>query len=145
MSSTLFGCWNLHQCTISFSDGRPTRAPFQRGMISYHPNGYMQACLSVHPRPITSQRDLEQGHRYSSDEKALCFDQFLSYSGTFTYTKDEVHHHVELSLNPAVIGSTLTRQFRVEHDMLILSYTYTTRSGLTCIYQLFWKKVSDIN
>lgn len=138
MSHALLGCWQLHQCRLSFSDGRPCRYPFQRGIISYHPNGYMQASLSVHPRPESSEQDLERGHRLTAEEKALCFDQFLSYSGTFTHTETEVHHHVQLSLHPSVIGTTLTRQFRFEEDKLILSYTYAVHAHLTCMYELQW-------
>ena len=135
---SIHGNWLLNSCEISFSDGRPSRYPFQKGMISYHPNGYMQACLSVHPRSQLSARDLEHGYALSNAEKALCFDQFLSYMGTYTCTEKQVHHHVQISLNPAVIGTTLTRAYRFEDEELILSYTYSVRSSLSCVYTLCW-------
>lgn len=102
----------------------------------------MQACLSIHPRPNTSMKDLERGHKLSTEEKSLYFDQFLSYSGTFTQTADHVHHHVLMSLNPTVIGTTLTRQFHFEQDVLVLSYTYQVRTNLSCHYLLRWKRAA---
>ena len=141
-SPSLYGCWLLDTCRISFSDHRPTKEPFQRGMISYHSNGHMQACLSVHPRPKTSTNDLERGYRLSDEEKSLYFDQFLSYSGTFTQSTEHVHHHVLMSLNPAVIGTTLSRRFHFEQDILVLSYTYQVRTDLSCHYVLRWKPAS---
>jgi hypothetical protein len=137
---SIHGCWILKQCQLSFSDVRPSRIPFQKGMISYHPNGNMQACLSAHPRPISRHKDLEQGHLLSDEEKGICFDQFLSYSGTYTYTPTQVHHHVLLSLNPNVIGTTLTREYRFQEEDLILYYTYIARSDLSCTYTLHWKR-----
>lgn len=141
MSSTsIYGCWLLDSCRISFSDNRPIKFPFQRGMISYHSNGHMQACLSVHPRPKPSMNDLERGHKLSAAEKSLCFDQFLSYSGTFTVSDTHVHHHVLMSLNPTVIGTTLTRRFHFEQDSLVLSYDYHVHKDLSCHYELRWKR-----
>ena len=70
---SIYGCWLLKTCRISFSDGRPSKEPFNRGMISYHTSGHMQACLSVHPRPKTSMKDLEQGHKLSYEEKVIVF------------------------------------------------------------------------
>ena len=137
---SIYGCWVLDTCRISFSEGRPSKQPFQRGMISYHANGYMQACLSVHPRSGISKSDLERGHKLSNEEKALCFDQFLSYSGTFTQSEEHVHHHVLMSLNPAVIGQTLTRKYIFEKESLVLSYEYQVRVDLTCSYELCWKR-----
>ncbi|MAA79183.1 MAG: hypothetical protein CL916_07970 [Deltaproteobacteria bacterium] len=136
---SIYGCWLLETCRLSFSDNRPSKRPFQHGMISYHDNGHMQACLSVHPRPQTSTKDLERGHKLSKEEKSLCFDQFLSYSGTFTISQDQVHHHVLMSLNPAVIGTTLIRKFHFERELLILSYEYQVRENLSCQYELRWE------
>ena len=137
---SMYGCWLLEKCRITFSDNRPPKEPFQSGMISYHSSGHMQACLSVSPRPSTSMNDLERGHKISVEEKSLCFDQFLSYSGTFTQTDEHVHHHVLLSLNPAVIGTTLIRKFHFEKEQLILSYDYQVRENLSCHYELRWKR-----
>ena len=136
---SIYGCWLLETCRLSFSDNRPSKRPFQHGMISYHDNGHMQACLSVHPRLQTSTKDLERGHKLSKEEKSLCFDQFLSYSGTFTISQDQVHHHVLMSLNPAVIGTTLIRKFHFERELLILSYEYQVRENLSCQYELRWE------
>ena len=139
---SIYGCWLLDSCRISFSDHRPPKEPFQRGMISYHQSGHMQACLSVHPRPQTSANDLERGHKLSDEEKSLCFDQFLSYSGTFSLSSDQVHHHVLISLNPTVIGKTLTRTFHFEKEYLVLSYDYQVRENLSCHYELRWKRAT---
>ena len=138
--SSIYGCWHLETCRLSFSDHRPPKEPFQHGMISYHSNGHMQACLSVHPRPVTSKSDLERGHKLTDEEKSLFFDQFLSYSGTFTLTETHVHHHVSISLNPTAIGTTLTRKFSFEDDSLVLSYEYEVRENLSCHYELRWKR-----
>ena len=139
----IHGCWILETCTISFSDNRPERHPFQKGMISYHPNGYMQACLSVHPPIKLSTNDLEKGFALSIDEKARCFDQFLSYAGTYTVDQQCVFHHVQQSLNPSIVGQTLKREYRLQQHRLSLSYTYVVRPSLSCQYSLHWLRMKD--
>ena len=64
MSSTsIYGCWLLDSCRISFSDDRPIKFPFQRGMISYHSNAHITVFST--PRPKPSMNDLERGHKLS--------------------------------------------------------------------------------
>ena len=137
---SLHGCWILNRCTISYSDHRPDHHPFQKGMISYHPNGYMQACLSVAPRTKLSNENLEYSFALSQQEKSLCFDQYLSYAGTYTVEKHHVHHHVQQSLHPMIIGKKLTRKYIFHDQQLILTYTHTVRPSLSCIYTLQWSK-----
>lgn len=144
MKHPLHGSWVLKNCILSFSDGRPSKNPYQKGMISYHRNSLMQASLSTHPRAALSFSDLEQGYRLSLEEKAECFDNFLCYAGRYTYTDTDVSHHVELSLNPTIIGTTLVRQYHIEQEQLLLSYEYTVRSNLQCLYQLYWQRSEQI-
>ena len=134
----LHGYWILKECLLTFSDGRPSKQPFQKGMICYSQNGYMQATLSVHPREHSSHSGLERGHRLGTEEKAHAFDSYLSYGGRYTYDKQEVHHFVEFALNPSVIGATLKRKYRFDKDELVLSYTHYVRSTLSILYSLRW-------
>ena len=136
----IIGCWLLEGCSLHFSDGRPSQKPFQRGMICYMESGYMQACLSKHPRHTGSIIGLEQGHRLSSAEKARAFDEYLSYAGRYTYTDTQVTHLVEQALNPSVLGHTLIRNYILNKDRLILSYTHPIRDTLSLDYVLIWKR-----
>ena len=100
----------------------------------------MQACLSKHPRHMGSVIGLEQGHRLSSAEKALAFDEYLSYAGRYTYTDTQVTHLVEQALNPSVLGHRLVRNYILNQDQLILSYTHPVRKNLSLDYVLTWKR-----
>ena len=132
------GFWLLQECTLAFSDGRPPKHPFQKGMICYSPHGYMQASLSVHPREDSSRTGLEIGHRLSSQEKEKAFDAYLSYGGRYTSDDREVTHFVDFSLNPSVIGTTLKRNYTLQENRLLLFYTHHVRSDLSISYSLHW-------
>ena len=136
------GCWILKECLLTFSDGRPSKHPFQKGMICYSPDGYMQATLSVHPRENSSRSGLELGHRLGTQEKVHAFDSYLSYGGRYTYNEQEVCHFVEFSLNPSVIGTTLKRNYHFEKEELVLSYTHRVRATLSIFYSLRWTRPS---
>ena len=138
----LVGCWLLERCTLRFSDGRPSKSPFQKGMICYMDSGYMQACLSRDPRDTGSIVGLERGHRLSAAEKALAFDSYLSYAGRYTYDDTQVTHLVEMSLNPSVIDHKLVRSYVLQENKLLLFYTHQLRQSLSLDYELVWKRSS---
>ena len=136
----LHGHWRLQRCTLSFSDGRPTRHPFEDGFLCYSPQGTMQACLSTKERSVFSKSSLERGYQASQAEKAQCFDEYLSYAGSYEIVNQQVIHHVDVSLNPSIIGQTLQRSYRFEDDMLVLFYDVSLPNELCCHYSLIWKR-----
>ncbi|MEC7986886.1 MAG: lipocalin-like domain-containing protein [Myxococcota bacterium] len=135
---SVLGHWRLDQFTLSFSDRRPSRSPFDDGFLFYGSNGTMQACLSKKIRSAFSQKGLERGHNGHEAEKSQCFDEYLSYAGRYQIQQNQVIHHVELSLNPTIIGTKLKRFYRLEGKQLILFYDDPQPSGLCCHYELIW-------
>ena len=142
--STLIGCWLLEDCTLIFSDGRPSKTPFQKGMICYTHSGYMQATLSVFPRSNPSISGLERGHKLTEQEKAQAFDEYMSYGGRYSYNSTEVFHNIDFALNPSIIGTQLKRNYICTEEQLVLSYTHIVRPSLSIQYNLKWKKQQKI-
>ena len=105
----------------------------------------MQACLSRDPRNMGSVVGLERGHRLDGSEKAIAFDEYLSYAGRYTHDANQVTHWVEMSLNPSVIGHALVRNYELNHHQLRLFYTHRSRDSLSLNYELVWKRSEHSN
>ena len=139
----LVGTWLLEEFSVQFSDSRPDVHPFgshPNGMLTYTPDGYMQAILSHEHRTPLSTTSFEKSHRASQQEKAIAFDEYLSYGGRYQVLEDHVIHFVEYALHPNVIGQKLIRYFSwLPDDRILLFYTVETSTTVRT-HRLQWKR-----
>ncbi len=65
------------------------------------------------------------------------FADFVSYTGTYKVQKDEVHHHVLISVKPEYDNQTLIRKFKHENGEFELEFENTPE------FRKFstWKKI----
>jgi hypothetical protein len=98
----LVGAWRLESWSLEYDDGRPREFPLgpkARGMLLYTPGGQVSAILMSADPPSES----------------------FAYAGRYDIRDGAVHHSIEISSDPALIGVTSTRAIAQEGDLLILS------------------------
>jgi len=60
------------------------------------------------------------------------------YAGRYEMKDDEVHHHVEMALNPNLIGSTLIRRVHIDGPNLTLSARPDAQGQ---VRRILWRKI----
>jgi hypothetical protein len=113
----IIGTWRSIGHEIVASDGTISH-PFgpgpHAGQIVYHPNGTV-AVLVIRTDP---QR---LGAASPAAERAAALDRCVAYIGRYEVEGDVVRHRIEVSMNPAWIGSAQERQATLTGDRLVLS------------------------
>ncbi len=140
MEASIEGAWALDTFCIHRADGT-TKYPYgegARGSLLYA-GGRVSAVLSREPRGAFGEGALELAHAAPTEDKARAFDEYTSYAGTYAIEGDLVHHHVELSLVPTLVGQTLVRRAAFEGAQLVLTYEVEGRAG-THRYELRWSR-----
>ena len=137
----LVGTWNLVSYRIINEDGVKTAEPFgpnPRGLLIYTENGLMSGHLMSDSR---SQCRNDLPHKASSEEKALAFDTYLGYCGTYELQEGRVIHHVTTSFFPNWIGTDLIRVMQLDENLLTLTAPPVTNKGRTRTVQITWRRL----
>lgn len=121
----LAGPWRLHSWTL-FQNGRPLAQPMgpdAQGQIIY-----AGSCMSA----FLQNSDLAARPR------------LISYAGGWNLVGNSVRHHVEISSEPAWIGTTLERTaVRLGNDSLRLETPATVgRSGASYADHIVWSRAT---
>ncbi|MEU1529722.1 lipocalin-like domain-containing protein [Streptomyces fagopyri] len=118
----LAGAWRLVSYRATAVDDGEVVEPFgprPQGLITYTPGGHMSAQIMRPLRPRFRHGRLEEG---LPEELAAAAVGYLAYAGTYEIPEDDlVLHHVELSLFPNWVGTTLARVAGRDGDRLTLS------------------------
>jgi hypothetical protein len=115
LARALVGAWRLVSWRIEYPGSARATEPFgpaPEGLILYTADGYMSASMQRPARPRLSRENLAT---VADAEKAAAFVSYLQYSGHWRVSGSDVHHVIELAMNPNLLG---TRQVRgaVLHD-----------------------------
>jgi hypothetical protein len=113
----IIGTWRTVGHEIVGKDGAVTH-PFgpgpHQGQLVYHPNGSVSVLvIRTDPQRL--------GAASPPAERAAALDRCVAYHGRYEIAGDLVRHRVEVSLNPAWIGSVQERHATLEGDRLVLS------------------------
>ncbi|MET8330896.1 lipocalin-like domain-containing protein [Streptomyces sp. NPDC005181] len=110
LRNALVGAWRLVSYTATDIENGGVIEPFgpqPQGLIMYTTSGRMSAQIMRTRRPHFRQGRLEEGLH---EELAAAAVGYMAYGGTYEVPEsDLVVHHVELSLFPNWVGTTLTR------------------------------------
>lgn len=145
ISKRLVGTWRLVT-----TEGRPGGAKREHnpsGYIVYDSTGHMNAQIML--RNDLARFLAEDLAKATIQEKALAFDSYLAYYGTYTVNeaKGIITHHVEGSLDPNDIGKDLVRYFEFSEDRITLIPTRLVENNLVpkseVKRRLTWEKVSS--
>jgi len=108
-------------------------------MLIYTENGFMSAHTMPASRSLCrSNNELEA----SSEEKALAFDTYYGYCGTYELQKDRVIHHVMTSFFPNWVNTDLVRVVKLDGDLLTLTIVPSEMvNGELLTEQLTWRRL----
>jgi hypothetical protein len=135
---SVIGVWTLRSCVRTFANGHK-EYPFGEkpvGRIEYDKEGRMFALLMRPGRSSTVAPGLELDAA-SVEEVREAVTGFVAYYGS--YEVDDVSqivtHHVEASLMPSWVGTSLKRHFRWDGERLLL-----TRAVPGTVDELVWER-----
>ncbi len=109
LAQALVGAWRLVSWRIEYPATQRVTEPFgpaAEGLILYTADGYMSAAMQRPARPRLARENLAS---VSDADKAAAFASYLQYSGRWHVSGSDVHHVIELAMNPNLLG---TRQVR---------------------------------
>ncbi len=115
----VIGRWELISWYQDYDDGRVIY-PFGEqatGFIDYQKTGQMACAFARANRPtfVTGGQWTAQ-----DSDKVSAYDGYLSYCGTFEFDGSTVRHHVQFSLYPDWVGTTMARQVSYQDGVLKL-------------------------
>jgi hypothetical protein len=107
--------------------------------IMYSADGYVGVVSTPGGRKKTSapagRTDLGGA---SPDELAEATRTVTCYAGHYELKDDEVHHHVEMALNPNLVGGTLIRRVTIDGPNLTLSARPDAEGQ---VRRILWRRV----
>lgn len=131
------GVWELAQVDMQSLDGKDLGQGRAKGCLIYTEQGYVSAQLGD-----PEIRKFESDNKYKATHKEIrfAFNTFDSYYGKYEIDKENgiIKHHVEFSLFPNWIGTTLERPFKFINDLLELK---AVGKAERIEYTLKWKRL----
>ena len=143
----LWGSWSLKMCDYKSANNVDINnyGNNAKGLLIYTKQGEMsvQIMSEKHSAGFAEQKDR---WTRSTAEKARCFDEYLSYFGTYQLFDDHLVHNVVGSLFPEYIGTHQKRFYTMSvdengDDLLILSTPPLTGDYSSFVAVLTWKKI----
>jgi hypothetical protein len=108
------------------------------GFITYGRDGRMMGIIVFSNRPKPESLD-----KMTDQQRAELFRTMLAYGGTYEFHGDRIEHHIDISSNEVLTGTTVIRDIKKEGERLV----YTTkpapfpRDGKMSVNILVWEKV----
>jgi hypothetical protein len=120
LARALVGAWRLVSWRIDYPESARVTEPFgpaPEGLILYTADGYMSAAMQ---RPARARLSRENLAAVTDAEKAAAFVSYLQYSGHWRVAGADVHHVIELAMNPNLLGTRQVRGAILRDDELEL-------------------------
>jgi Lipocalin-like domain len=120
----LVGTWKLVSIEDTMTNGKVQPSaqfgPHPDGFLMYEADGHMCATLVNADRPAW-----KDPAKPTDAEKIAYYDTLVAYCGTYKLDSatSTVTHYPEIAWEPAYVGSTQPRPFRIEGDRLIITVT----------------------
>ena len=140
-AADLIGTWLLRRWQLTLDDGT-VEEPFgqvPQGLVVYTVDGRMITTIGQRDRPAAA-KDLS-----TADDAArlAAIRTFIAYSGPFAIEGDDVVHSVEMSLDPAWIGTQQRRHVELSDEgrTLTLSTDPLLVVGRRGRHRLTWERV----
>jgi Lipocalin-like domain len=118
-NKALVGTWKLESATLTTDKGevRNSWGAPPIGFFTYTEGGRMSAILTLDDRKPLSVSDFISA---PTNERAEAFATMTAYAGRYTFTGEEVTHHVEAASMPNDVGTDLKRLAKLDGDKLVL-------------------------
>jgi hypothetical protein len=139
-SDAVVGAWRLVSWENRAADGEDSypMGTDALGYLLYTADGRFSVTISRRGRPGFAAGDLLGG---TTEEQARAVQDFVAYTGRYSFLGDRVIHHVELSLFPNWIGSDQERWVELAGRRLILSASPLLLAGKRQVPRLVWERV----
>jgi len=139
----LAGSWDLVAVENRGTDGTVER-PFgdaPRGRITYTADGFLSAHVMHAERAPFATGGLYSG---TAAEKAAAYDSYIAYYGAYTVdtAARTVTHTLTGSLFPNWTGSSQTRHYALDGDVLTLSTPPMERDGREITVHVVWRRAT---
>ena len=110
--------------------------------IMYSPDGYIGVVSTPANRPKTSapagRTDLAGA---TPEELAEATRAVTCYAGRYELKDGEVHHHIEMALNPNLVGQTMIRRVHFDGPNLTLSARPDAQGQ---VRRIKWRRVESM-
>jgi hypothetical protein len=104
------------------ADGKIATSEPRNSQIMYSPDGYMAVVSSpAQRRPVSEPTGRMDLNGATPEERAEAAKGMVCYAGHYELKGDIVLHHVEMALNPNLVGQTVTRRVALKGGDLTLS------------------------
>jgi hypothetical protein len=143
LRALLVGAWQLTAWTIEYPGTGRTTVPFgpdAQGLLLYTADGRMSAAMQRAGRARLVDEVLD---RVSDADKARAFADILQYCGRWQVAGNEVHHDIEIAVNPNLLGTRQVRGVLIEGDRLTLTAHEQLRdTAAVRIHRVCWQRVT---
>jgi hypothetical protein len=141
-SPSLEGTYRLISATrtiVATGEVEQSFGPNPIGYIMYSRDHHMMVLITNAERPKPTFANITDADR------VRLFDTMAAYSGTYTFDGKVVKHHIDMSWNGVLTGTTQVREVRVEGDRLIYATGPgpTPTDGKISTSKLVWQRVPD--
>ena len=141
LAQALVGAWRLVSWRIEYPATGGVTEPFgpaPEGLLLYTGDGHMSASMQRPARPRLSRENLATA---SDAEKAGAFTSYLQYSGRWHVAGTDVHHVVELAMNPNLLGTRQVRAAILRGEELELRATEPLEgSSEVRLHRILWRR-----
>ena len=123
------------------ADGRIESDSSRTAQIMYSPDGYMAVVSMPNGRAPAAQwsggPDLNAA---TPDERAEAAKGMVCYAGRYELKDGEIHHHIEMALNPNAVGQTIVRRVELKGPDLTLSSVPDAQGSYR---RIRWRRVAS--
>ena len=136
---SLVGTWKLVSFTATNAKGEVTDwyGPNPIGFLTYTADGRMSVVIAD-----SARKALSTGVNSSMEERAAALSTFISYAGTYSFSGDNVIHHIEIASIQNAVNTDLVRYIKLQSDRLTLRTPPIVLRGAQMAYaELVWERL----
>jgi len=141
LARALVGAWRLASWRIEYPPGKRVTEPYgpaPEGLLLYTADGYMSAAMQRPARPKLSRATLAA---VSDAEKAAAFASYLQYAGRWHVAGTDVHHEIDLAMNPNLLGTRQVRGAILRDDELELRAVEPLEASSDVrVHRILWRR-----
>jgi hypothetical protein len=121
------------------ADGTVTAGEAKNSQIMYSADGYMSVLSGPAVRkPFAERESRVDLNGASPEQRAEVSKDIVCYAGRYELTDDAVIHHVEMALNPNLIGQAVVRRTHLAGRDLTLSSVPDANGNYR---RILWRRV----
>ena len=121
------------------TDGTVTSGGSRNSQIMYSPDGYMAVISGPADRKrVSGGGDATNLDGMTEKERAEAARGMVCYAGRYELKDGAVHHHIDMALNPNLVGQSIVRRVHLAGADLTLS-TLPDAQGV--VRRILWRRV----